>query len=169
LKIPGFSTYLHPYDETHIIGIGQDGGKVKISLFDVSDTTNPVELSKYEIENDDDSWSWTQSSALYEHKAFLFDREKNLLVIPVGDYYKQSAYIFDISVEDNINLKCTVTHDLEVQTDDDDIYSYEYWYDYGNSIKRTLYIDDVLYTISDNMVKMNNLDTLSEINSIELV
>jgi len=170
LKIPGFSTYLHPYDETHIIGIGQDGGKVKISLFDVSDTTNPVELSKYEIENDEDSWSWTQSSALYEHKAFLFDREKNLLVIPVGDYYKQSAYVFDISVEDGITLKGTVTHDLEVQTDDDeDIDYYEYWYDYGNSIKRTLYIDDVLYTISDNMVKMNNLETLNEINSIELV
>jgi uncharacterized secreted protein with C-terminal beta-propeller domain len=169
LKIPGFSTYLHPYDETHIIGIGRDGGKVKISLFDVSDLSNPVELSKYEVENTENSWGWTQSSALYEHKAFLFDREKNLLVLPIGDYSKQSAYVFDISVENGIELKGTVTHDLEMQseeTDSDDVYYYNY--DYENSIKRTLYIDDVLYTISDNMVKMNNLNTLDEINSVSL-
>ena len=169
LKIPGFSTYLHPYDETHIIGIGRDGGKVKISLFDVSDLSNPVELSKYEVENTENSWGWTQSSALYEHKAFLFDREKNLLVLPIGDYSKQSAYVFDISIENGIELKGTVTHDLEMQseeTDSDDVYYYNY--DYENSIKRTLYIDDVLYTISDNMVKMNNLNTLDEINSVSL-
>jgi len=170
LKIPGFSTYLHPYDETHIIGIGRDGGKVKISLFDVSDLSNPVELSKYEVENTENSWGWTQSSALYEHKAFLFDKEKNLLVLPIGDYSKQSAYVFDISVENSIELKGTVTHDLEMQseeTDSDDTYYYNY--DYGNSIKRTLYIDDVLYTISDNMVKMNDLNSLDEINSVDLI
>src|SRR3990167_11542357 len=47
LKVPGFSTYLHPYDETTLIGFGQQtktgpsGGVVttglKVSLFDVSD------------------------------------------------------------------------------------------------------------------------------------
>ena len=169
LKIPGFSTYLHPYDETHIIGIGRDGGKVKISLFDVSDMSNPVELSKYEIENDETGWGWTQSSALYEHKAFLFDKEKNLLVMPVEDYSKQSAYVFDISIDGGIKLKGTVTHNHEDQSEqEDDETIYYYNYDYGNSIKRTLYIEDVLYTISDNMVKMNDLNTLSEINSVTL-
>ena len=169
LKIPGFSTYLHPYDETHIIGIGRDGGKVKISLFDVSDMSNPVELSKYEIENDETGWGWTQSSALYEHKAFLFDKEKNLLVMPVGDYSKQSAYVFDISIDGGIKLKGTVTHNHEDQSEqEDDETIYYYNYDYGNSIKRTLYIEDVIYTISDNMVKMNDLQTLSEINSVSL-
>ena len=169
LKIPGFSTYLHPYDETHIIGIGRDGGKVKISLFDVSDMSNPVELSKYEIENDETGWGWTQSSALYEHKAFLFDKEKNLLVMPVGDYSKQSAYVFDVSIDGGIKLKGTVTHNHEDQSEqEDDETIYYYNYDYGNSIKRTLYIEDVLYTISDNMVKMNDLQTLSEINSVTL-
>jgi inhibitor of cysteine peptidase len=166
LKIPGFSTYLHPYDETHVIGIGREDNKVKISLFDVSDMSNPVELAKYEIENNDEDWHWMQSSALYEHKAFLFDREKNLLVIPVGDYSKQSAYVFDISVEDGIELKGTVTHDLDTEDEQEDIY---YWGDYGNSIQRTLYIGDILYTISNNMVKMNDLKDLSEINSLELV
>ena len=171
LKIPGYSTYLHPYDETHIIGIGRDDEKVKISLFDVSDLENPIELSKYEIENDDEDWYWAQSSALYEHKAFLFDKEKNLLVIPVGDYSKESAYVFDISVEGGIELKGTITHDLEVEPEEeyDPWDDYYYTGNYGNSIKRTLYIEDVLYTVSDNMVKMNDLETLEEINSITLV
>ena len=171
LKIPGYSTYLHPYDETHIIGIGRDDEKVKISLFDVSDLENPIELSKYEIENDDEDWYWAQSSALYEHKAFLFDKEKNLMVIPVGDYSKESAYVFDISVEGGIELKGTITHDLEVEPEEEYDPWDEYYYmgNYGNSIKRTLYIEDVLYTVSDNMVKMNDLETLEEINSITIV
>ena len=171
LKIPGYSTYLHPYNETHIIGIGRDDEKVKISLFDVSDLTNPIELSKYEIENDDEDWYWAQSSALYEHKAFLFDKEKNLLVIPVGDYSKESAYVFDISVEGGIELKGTITHDLEVEPEEeyDPWDDYYYMGNYGNSIKRTLYIGDVMYTVSDNMVKMDDLETLEEINSITLV
>jgi len=174
LKIPGFSTYLHPYDETHVIGIGRDGHKVKISLFDVSNMSNPVELANYVIETNE-SWWWTESSALYEHKAFLFDKEKNLLVIPVGTYYKQSAYVFDISVDGGIKLKGIVTHDLKVQSKENSggpggapMDEYYYRYDPGSSIQRTLFIDDVLYTISDRMVKMNSLEDLSEINSVNL-
>jgi len=166
LKIPGYSTYLHPYDETHVIGIGMEDRKVKISLFDVSDMSNPIELSKYEIDNGEDYWRWGSSYALNEHKAFLFDKEKNLLVIPAGDYDKQSAYVFDITVEDGLELKGKITHSGKIESDNGD---YDiYWYDYGFSIKRSLYIDDVLYTISDNMVKMNDLGDLSQINSLEL-
>ncbi len=168
LKIPGYSTYLHPYDETHVIGIGMEDRNVKISLFDVSDMSNPVELSKYEIKGDEDDWYWTNSDALYEHKAFLFDLEKNLLVIPAGGYTKQSAYVFDITVEDGIELKGSITHDIETEEEQKEPYYY-YDLDYSNSIKRTLYIEEVLYTISDNMVKMNSLEDLSEINSVELV
>jgi len=170
LKIPGYSSYLHPYDETHIIGIGRDDQKVKISLFDVSDLENPLEISKYEIENDDEDWYWTHSSALYEHKAFLFDKERNILVIPVGDYSKESAYVFEISIEKGLELKGTITHDLEIKQEEYDPWD-DYYYsgDYGNSIKRTLYIEDVLYTVSDNMVKMNDFETLEEINNVALV
>ena len=50
LKIPGYSTYLHPYDENHIIGIGKEDNNVKLSLFNVIDVTNPKELSTYQIE-----------------------------------------------------------------------------------------------------------------------
>jgi len=166
LKIPGYSTYLHPYDDDHIIGIGKEGRHVKISLFDVTNFSNPKEIAKYEIEESSSHWSWSQSSALNEHKAFLFDQEKNLLVIPSGTYYKQSAYVFDINVETGISLKGVVTHESE-ESENSSTYSYRYSRDY--SVKRSLYIDNVLYTISDKMIKMNSLDDLSEINTVDLI
>lgn len=171
LKIPGYSTYLHPYDDQHVIGIGRDEQEVKISLFDVTQLNNPTEVAKYEIKNNDEEWYWTQSSALYEHKAFLFDKEKNLLVIPVGDYSKESAYVFDISSSEGITLKGIVTHDMEVEEQSEhEIWDSAYYRgEYGNSIKRTLYINDVLYTVSDNMVKMNDLNSLLELSTLELV
>ncbi len=143
LKIPGYSDYLHPYDETHIIGVGRERG-VKIALFDVSDPENPQEISKYET----GEWS-THSYALDDHKAFLFSKSKNLLVIPIGRYWNQDAYVFDISVDDGIVLKGTITHG-------------------GYPVKRSLYIDNVLYTVSEGLIKMNDLADLSEINSVEL-
>lgn len=86
LKVPGFSSYLHPYDETTLIGLGKESdengrvtGGVKLSMFDVADVENPRELDKYVIGD-----SSSNSIAIDEHKAFLFSRDKNLLVIPVN-------------------------------------------------------------------------------------
>jgi uncharacterized secreted protein with C-terminal beta-propeller domain len=166
LKIPGYSTYLHPYDETHMIGIGRNESSVKISLYDITEMSNPTELSVYIIKNNEkeDYW-WTESTALYEHKAFLFDKEKNLLVIPAGSWSQQSAYVFTISLEDGLSLKGVVTHDYESAPQDPTYY----WGTSANSIQRTVFINDVLYTISESMVKMNDLDSLDELNSILLV
>jgi len=184
LKIPGYSDYLHPYDETHLIGVGKeavDMGSfawyqgVKIALFDVSDPENPIEISKYVIGD-----RGTDSYALSDHKAFLFSRSKNLLVIPIllaeineeqypggvppnayGEYTWQGAYVFDISLADGLVLKGGITHS------EDDAQLGWGWYYSSRSVKRSLYIDNVLYTISDGLVKINNLEDLSEISEIE--
>jgi inhibitor of cysteine peptidase len=178
LKIPGFSDYLHPYDENHIIGIGKEtegnewGGVstkgVKIALFDVSDVENPKQVAKIEIGD-----SGTDSEALNEHKAFLFDKENNLLVLPIREvkervydeyrgYYKwdvwQGAYVFDIT-KDDISVRGKVAH----EEGEDDYYWNSPW-----AVRRSLYMDDVLYTISSQRIKMNDLDTIDEINEIEL-
>lgn len=75
LKIPGFSTYLHPFDQTTIIGIGRDATDqgitlgLKIALFDVSNVANPTQLASFQLQE-----KYASSAAEYEHKAFLFDR-----------------------------------------------------------------------------------------------
>jgi uncharacterized secreted protein with C-terminal beta-propeller domain len=186
LKIPGYSDYLHPYDENHVIGIGKnaveaDPGEgdfawyqgMKIALFDVSDVANPREMYKVEVGD-----RGTDSYALNDHKAFLFDREKNLLVLPVllaemtpeqkatpdtqafdyGQYTYQGAYVYDISLAGGIMLKGRVTH----IDDPSELNRDYYYYESKDAVRRSLYIGDSLYTVSESEVRVNNLYTLAE-------
>ncbi len=127
LKITGFSDYLHPYDENHIIGIGKQATEegvtegMKIALFDISNVENPIEEAKIEIGD-----RGTYSNALYDHRAFLFDKEKDLLVLPIivyelkemnsginrwmgSDIVFNGAYVFNIN-DKEISLRGKITH-----------------------------------------------------------
>jgi len=183
LKIPGYSDYLHPYDETHLIGVGKETVEaeegffawyqgIKISLFDVSNVTNPTQIANYTIGD-----RGSDSPILNDHKAFLFDKAKNLLVIPVlvakidesqysggvpanayGQPVWQGAYVFDLSLEHAFVLKGKITH-IGSGVDVSDM---NYW------VKRSLYIENVLYTVSDKKVMLNSLEDLSFIREIPL-
>jgi hypothetical protein len=193
LKITGYSSYLHPYDETHIIGIGKETVAeredfawyqgVKISLFDVSDVNNPKEIGDPYVIGD----RGTDSPVLWDHKAFLFDKSRNLLVIPVlvheideSDYPEseypegipasaygrpvwQGAYVFDISLDGGIQERGRITH-IDNITDPEQ----GYYYYSPFAVERSLYIDDVLYTISQAKIMMNSLDNLDYINEVKL-
>ena len=126
----------------------------------------------------------TDSYALNDHKAFLFDRDKGLLVLPVllaeltpeqkasentraneyGNYTYQGAYVYDISLASGIELKGRVTH----LDDPSELNGSSYYYDSSNSVKRSLYIGDYLYTVSDGKVKINQLEDLAEVASVGL-
>jgi uncharacterized secreted protein with C-terminal beta-propeller domain len=179
LKIPGFSNYLHPYDEEHVIGFGRDtkevdNGRVqqlgiKIALFNVADVNNPKVADDVIIGN-----SSTYSEALHNHKAFFFDKKSKVLSVPISgdakslneisnskmfapEYNRWSGfYVFDLEESEGFNLKGTVTHSAEDSQ----------YYGMGNA--RTFYIDEVLYTASEGYLKMNHLENLEELNSIKL-
>ncbi|UCE96732.1 MAG: beta-propeller domain-containing protein [Candidatus Bathyarchaeota archaeon] len=187
LKVTGYSDYLHPYDENLVIGIGKETEAavtgdfawyqgVKISLFDVSDPLNPTEVTKDEIGD-----RGTDSPVLRDHKAFLFDKEKQLLVIPVlvaeidetkypgdpppnayGDYIWQGAYIYNITSE-TLELRGNITHIENGTSLQSSYYHYSPY-----SVKRALYIGNILYTISDMKIKLHSLENLEEIGEIEL-
>jgi len=183
LKLPGFSNYLHPYDDTHVIGIGKEtketpyGGVevlgVKLALFDVSDVKNPKAVDVYEI-----GGSGTDSEALYDHRALLFNKEKNVLSIPVsimpdysgpqpydgGKYVQPKVwrgfYVFGIDPESGFTVKGKIEHFNDTN---------DYYYGYNTQGSRSFYIGNVLYTVTlNNMIKMNDLQDLSEINQISL-
>jgi len=187
LKIPGYSDYLHPFDETRLIGLGKQAVEakegdfawyqgVKLSLFDVSDVEHPKEVAKYEIGD-----RGTDSNALHDHKAFLFDKNKNLLVIPIllakideskypegvpdnayGDFVFQGAFVFTVT-RDAITLRGTVSHASE----EDLLKSGYYWFS-DSSVKRSAFIENVLYTISNNFVKANDLTSLEVLNYVQI-
>jgi len=186
LKIPGYSNYLHPYDENHLIGFGKDTvvyndnayyTSMKISIFDVSDITNPIEKFT-EVIGD----RGTDSELLTNHKALLFDKEKNLLSFPIfvfenenkdetiesqinyGNFVFQGAYVYNIDINNGFKLKCKISH-LDEQ---DHLKSGIYGADTEKYIKRILYIDNYIYTISNKSIKVNDLKNFEEKCSINL-
>lgn len=86
LKIPGFSSYLHPLTDKIILGVGQEDGKVKLSLFDISNPANPTEADKYTL---DEYWTEVQNN----HHAFFQDDKYQVFFLPGG----QGGYIFSYS------------------------------------------------------------------------
>lgn len=172
LKIPGFSNYLHPYDETHIIGFGRDTDEVepgfaqikglKVAMFDVSDVNNPKEMFKFNI-----GGSGTYSELLNDHKALMYSRSKNLMGFPVsiwgngGDSY-QGFYVYDIDLESGFNLKGRVSHfDLDQNAS-------KIMYSYVDVISRGIYIDDTLFTVSPNKIAANDLESLTFLDDLKL-
>lgn len=85
LKIPGYSSYLHPIGDGRLIGIGQDAtgeGRTtgtKVSLFDVSNPASPSEVSTWTLPG-------SNSSAESDHHAFLWWPDEDLLVAPLSSY-----------------------------------------------------------------------------------
>ena len=90
LKIPGFSSYIHPLDESHLLTIGRSGidpaeglrmDAMELQLFDVSDLANPIRLHNLTIGEEN---SYTDSPAAWDHRAFNYYAKGNLLYIPVA-------------------------------------------------------------------------------------
>ncbi len=194
LKIPGYSDYLEPYDETHLIGIGHEVDPsidanlihtdnavyytaiqgVKLSLFDVSDVANPVEVYK-EVIGDRGS----ESLAATDHKAFLFDKGTGLLVLPVtvaqlkpgqpknqqGDYVFQGAYVYNLTLKTGFTLKGKVTH---YDTNDAFQKSGQYFYGGSGEITRNLFIGNVLYTVSQARLQANDLTSMATLKVLPL-
>lgn len=181
LKVPGFSNYLHPYDENTLIGFGKDAAEneagntvaqgLKISLFDVSDVSSPKELDKYLMGD-----MGSDSVALYDHKAFLFSKDKELLVLPValrkssgqnqwGEINFSGAMVFSLK-DKKISYTGRIDHSSGGQISAPDYFDGINYY--NNSVKRSLYIENDLYTFSNNYLKVNSLTDLKELKNIEL-
>lgn len=194
LKIPGYSTYLQPYDENHIIGFGfqteetvkrNSLGKVtstsakvmgmKMALFDVSDINNPKMISE-EVIGD----ARTNSTVLENHKSLLLDKERNLLAIPIKNYTTDLSITENDDIFSATNLYTSYLKSRTYNKVGYAVYSLDIANgfnlrgiithdvnseDYTSDI-RGLYIDDTLYTVSNKEIKANNINTLEEIKEI---
>jgi len=181
LNILGVSDYLQPYDGTHLIGFGKSSQNVtwenaalfqglKLSLFDVTDPGHPIDASDYFVGD-----RGSDSPALTDHRSVLFDQSLNLLVIPLSIALNQTtatctwcynppvwqgAYVFNVTVSNGIAFRAGITHLATGQLPS--------WYNSSFFVTRALYIGSVLYTISNNTVKMNSLSDLTELNTVSL-
>lgn len=180
LKIPGYSSYLHPLGENYLLGFGEDSveksyinweGKqevvayangLKMAIFDVSDYSNPKELYSVKI-----GARGSSSELLYNHKALLLDEAKKIFAFPVritkeagyyedgtpmyGDEEFRGALVYNMDVENGFELRGKITHDEK-----------NYY-----SIERIIYIGDRFYTVSNGMIKATDMNTMKEVSNLK--
>lgn len=178
LEITGFSTYLHPFGEDYLIGIGREGDEngwitdLQLQLFDVSDMSNPTRIQQEVLGMGESGWS--SSAAEHDHRAFTFWVTENLLAIPVtledwsyetDEYrYFSGIIVYEVSAEDGFVEIGRVSHtdfatDVYCGSDSTCAASEYYWYSW---MQRSTFIDGYLYAISNLGLSVSSVENLEE-------
>ena len=187
LKIPGFSEYMHPLDDTHLLTIGRetddtghqhtDGGYwygLSIQVFDVTDPLNPALAHKYVYDGGD----YATSEATQNHKAFTYFDDRKLLAFP---YVRQSGFgatansgpsstleVFHVDVASGIQKLGSVDHSSLLGTMPNGNYGYCGGY-FDGSVRRGVFFENVVYSISYGGILANDVANLATpLNSLKL-
>lgn len=181
LKIPGFSTYLHPVGENLLLGVGVDGDEngqnngMKVSLFDVSDPQSPVECDKITINGfeSENKQMYVDTAAFYTHKALCWEEVNNTMYIPYGtreyvwatyqtyeSYDKFTAGILAVKVNE-ADKKLSRTGDYISNSTD---------YENSAEFSRTTYMGNVLFGYSefDNMLESFDKSTQKALDFVKI-
>lgn len=195
LKIPGYSDYLHPFDENHIIGFGKEAAPasedektewsqnfawyqgMKVAMFDVTNVEDPKELHKIVIGD-----RGTESELLRNHKALMFDKARGIMAFPVtlaqisedkkagADDNTYGDYVFQGAYV----YKVSVENGFEevgriTHYHEDEIKDKSGYYWSGEQdIERILYIGDFLYTVSQAAVLASQVSDLAQVKRVDL-
>lgn len=179
LKVPGFSSYIHPIDKDHLLTIGTfvpdpNGGqpdwrarRMQLSIFDVSDFANPKQTANETVGT---AYGW--SEAAWEHKAFNYFPERGLLAIPFSDYSPQAGpnywdsfisdlRVFRIDAQKGITgLGAITMKDIYRQRNE---FGWQYWW--SPWIRRSVMASDeaksdFVYAVSDAGIRVSNAQSL---------
>jgi uncharacterized secreted protein with C-terminal beta-propeller domain len=146
LELTGYSAYLHPIDDAHLIGVGQAADKqghllgTQVSIFDVGDPSSPKLLAHASIAN-------SGSAAEYDPHAFLYWPPTGLLVVPIQQYdsIAGDAVAFHVS-----NGSLVKVAEMEQARGDDP------------TILRSMVIGSTLWTLSRSGLMASDVTTLHE-------
>ncbi|RJP89591.1 MAG: hypothetical protein C4518_09845 [Desulfobacteraceae bacterium] len=170
LKVPGYSTYLHPLNENYLLSVGQDtivegdivkNGGLQLSIYDISDFSDPQLLHTEKIGD-----SGTYSEAMYNHKAIAFWPEQNLLALPVNEYQTTPSENGDLwentfngmvvyRLTDDFDFQKLGRMNLYTYDELDTTYYYPAWF-------RGVFIDDYFYGMTSAAVKAAPVDNIKE-------
>lgn len=169
LEVEGVSTYLHPLGDGHLIAVGRaaDGGGA-LSLFNVADPAAPTLAATVAL------GQGSYSEAQYDHHAFTYFADRDLLAIPVtrwtgtpwADATSTGSVFTGLSV---YKVDTATGFTLEGEVDHASFYketSTEKWF-YPEPVRRSLFIGDeangdVLYSVSARGIKATDADDLTQ-------
>jgi hypothetical protein len=147
LQLPGFIAYLHPIDDTHLLGVGREPSpsgpmQVKVQLLDVSDLSAPAAVSTVLV---GEGWSW--SDALWDPHAFTWFASRGLLAIPFVDQgpdaFVSDLRLFHVDVSQGISEVGVLSMA--------DLYASGPGFGFAWSpyVRRSVLADDFVYAVSD--------------------
>ena len=192
LEVPGVSTYIHPLSDNAILtiglgpadeetGLGLDWSHTRLSLFDVSNFSDPQlseVLSLSPVVEPGNGWNWAWSEATWEHKAFQYWAPKGMLAVPLNtyryDYYydDEGRYHYNYDWVSKLMIVNVTEDSLEIHGEVDHSRFYEteenHWWSSYN-IRRSIFMGDYIYAISHAGVTVTHLDSLEEVDSVQLV
>lgn len=178
LEIPGFSTYLHLFDEDHLLTIGYDTDDqgsfawfqgIMLQLFDVSDLSQPWLLYKEVI-----GTRGSGSDAALNHLAFNYFAPRNLLALPIticengtgGSYGNEMTFsglrVYHVSLADGFVLQGEVSHLDPASVDNHGALCGSWWTEAESTVKRSIFMDDFVYSIALDRIKVQHLEQLGE-------
>ncbi len=155
LKIPGYSAYLHPIGDDHLLGVGQDADRqgrvtgVQISLFDTADLAAPERIDQVRL------GPQTSTDVEYDHRALLYWPDRDLVVLPVQRWAAGDAGALVLTADPTGGLveRGYVRQPLAGG-------------DMPATIVRSLIVDDHLLTVSPTGVMVTDVDTLAAIGAV---
>lgn len=165
LKINGYSAYLHPIGKDLLLGVGQDAtaeGRIEgtqLSVFDVSDPTDPRRLSRLTFDD-------AHSEAEWDHHAFLWWAPEGIAVLPIQRWswdertQKSDNFSGAVVVSATANRVKQIGEIRHPNANQSDCEGCEEW---SAPINRSLVIGDTLFTFSEMGVLASDLDTLDDV------
>ncbi len=173
LKIPGFSTYMHPLDDKHLLTIGYDSidkgdfalfQGIMLQIFDISNMNKPSLVHKEIIGSRGSS-----SEAATNHLAFNYFGSKKLLALPMNICEKgeqndimtfAGLLVYKIDTETGFELVRTVPHVAPESHNKYQGYCYNWWTQSNTYVKRSIFMDDYVFSITEDTIKANKLSSL---------
>ena len=176
LEINGFSSYIHPLDDDHLLTIGQDANKegrvlgVHVQVFDVSNPARPRRTAHARLADRD---GWSYSAAQWDHHAFTYDPHTGVLGVPMSNYSGDPDKMFmglvllKVSKDGFEELGrisheriAEITHERECSGPTDE----SSWQctqnarqDWRSQIQRSIVMDETIFTISQLGIQASDI------------
>ncbi len=159
VEIPGFSTYLQALDPDHLLTIGrtttEQGQPPVLRVFAVGNPTAPELVAEHVLPIDG------STQAEHDHHAFVFEPRLGVLAVPLDRYDgvpKATLQLLAVTPT-AIALRGVVDHGLAIVPCVPP-YEFEGCIAY-ESMRRGLFVDDLVYSISTTQVQVHALDDLA--------
>ncbi|HET6699263.1 MAG TPA: beta-propeller domain-containing protein, partial [Nocardioidaceae bacterium] len=113
LKIPGFSSYLHPVGDDLLLGLGQDASRsgrtrgAQAAVFDLTDLRDPRRTDTVAFARH------TELAAAWDSRAFTYLPEQRIAVTTVQDVWNGRTRLAVLRVGSDGSLAATTTERLD--------------------------------------------------------